>query len=263
MHTSNVDTAGRPSSSIKMDVGSLKQQKPQSTRRSVLAAVGGVAAYLATMAAVFGLCFAAVQLSKDVVVSEDDMLVSNKDQVPLRFNEDLQFVPVEGLAFLPLAEIQKLESLHILVGEDGERVYNIQAVFRDFKSNTTEAHLSLGHKLVSTPGKFSLIDEKGEVVFQDEYDYELTTPEEAAKVNREEAEELSSSEGGGMRRRLDPRVAGAILGAIFGRRGGFNYGYRPPRRTGGSRSTTYHADGSVTHHHSWEVHHRRLSSRIV
>jgi len=199
---------------IKMDVESTKQASSSSR---VLVIVGSTALYLVTMAAVFGLCFAAVQLSKDMRVSEDDLLVSNKDQVPLRFSEALKFVPLEGFAFLPLAEMQKMASLHIMIGKDGERVYNIEAVFRDRKTNTTEAHLSLGHKLVSAPGKFSLIDEKGEVVYAGEYEYEITTLDNAVKIHKEGAVE----EKGSNRRRL---IVSKIINKIHSILGGGYYG---------------------------------------
>ena len=48
-------------------------------------------------------------------MSDDEQLVNSKDSMPLRFSEALDSVPLEGLAFLPLNEIQKMESLHINV----------------------------------------------------------------------------------------------------------------------------------------------------
>jgi len=166
---------------------SLATEKPKRiTALKVLAVVGAI---VLTAACVFGLMLAAIQLSKEITVSDDEQLVSRKDSMPLRFSEALDSVPLEGLAFLPLDEIQKMESLHINLGDRApERVYNIEGVFRDLTTNTTEVHLSLGHILIAKPGEFSLVDEKGAVIHSGDYEYEFLTDEEVEKLSKEEAD---------------------------------------------------------------------------
>ncbi|CEL98239.1 unnamed protein product [Vitrella brassicaformis CCMP3155] len=190
---------------------SLATEKPKRiTALKVLAVVGAI---VLTAACVFGLMLAAIQLSKEITVSDDEQLVSRKDSMPLRFSEALDSVPLEGLAFLPLDEIQKMESLHINLGDRApERVYNIEGVFRDLTTNTTELHLSLGHTLITKPGEFSLVDEKGAVIDSGEFEYE-----EAGDADDDESRRRLGLVMGGGGFRVGSRSRSRFSGGIFSR----------------------------------------------
>ncbi|CEL96697.1 unnamed protein product [Vitrella brassicaformis CCMP3155] len=202
---------------------SLATEKPKRTALKVLAIVGGI---VLTAACLFGIMLAAVQVSKEITVSDDEQLVNSKDSMPLRFSEALDSLPLEGLAFLPLNEIQKMESLHINMPEQGsERVYNIEGVFRDLTTNTTEVHLSLGHKLLTSPGKFSLVDEKGAFVYSGEYDFEYVSTEELEKLIKEEADTANDKEGSRRRLGFGFSLGGFGLRLSRGGYGGWGRGY--------------------------------------
>jgi len=153
-------------------------------------------AHFVTVALLVGSVIIALQVSRDLTVSDDDVLVHRKDNLPLRVQEHLNFLNLTELHKLSILTFQKPTSLIFKINAvDTEiyRLYSVRAVeFNGAMGNSTlKLFLALDHLLTITETDATLTDASNNIIQWYSFENLITSPAQQIPKDQMPNQDLS------------------------------------------------------------------------